>query len=149
MPVTAVPQFERFFRATSSLDVDKSDVKRCRDFIYQNIYDLLVIAAATAKTNGRDIIEPADLPITKGLQESIHKFRRLDQDIELLPVLDELTDYPQLELGLSGETIEQLPMIAGGLTLALSCTFPIIDPDVKNPQTEQWERAFRLFDLLL
>jgi hypothetical protein len=25
----------------------------------------------------------------------------------------------------------------------------ILDPEVKNPQTQRWERAFRVFDLLL
>jgi hypothetical protein len=37
----------------------------------------------------------------------------------------------------------------GGLSVALAQTFRIIDPGLKNPQTEQWERAFRVFNLLL
>jgi hypothetical protein len=28
-------------------------------------------------------------------------------------------------------------------------TFTLIDPKLKNPQTEQWRTAFRVFDLLL
>jgi hypothetical protein len=38
--------------------------------------------------------------------------------------------------------------IAGGI-VALARTFKIIDPKLKNPQTEHWERSQRLFDLLL
>jgi hypothetical protein len=33
--------------------------------------------------------------------------------------------------------------------VALARTFGIIDPNPKNPRTEQWERAFRVFNLLL
>ena len=39
--------------------------------------------------------------------------------------------------------------IAGGISVALSRTFKIIDPKLKNPRTEHWERSQRLFDLLL
>jgi hypothetical protein len=37
----------------------------------------------------------------------------------------------------------------GGLGLALARSFRIIEPDLKNPMTELWERSFRIFDLLL
>ena len=47
------------------------------------------------------------------------------------------------------ETEAQLAGIAGGLSLALARSFKIIDPGLKNPDTEHWERAFRLFDLLI
>jgi hypothetical protein len=50
---------------------------------------------------------------------------------------------------LSDETQQRLPLLVGGLSVALARTFKIIDPNVRNPQTAQWERAFRLFDLLL
>ena len=55
----------------------------------------------------------------------------------------------QLDLALSEETQTELPKIAGGVGVALAGSLSIIDPNVKNPQTAQWERAFRLFDLLL
>ena len=144
-----VPTFERFFRAAASLDVDKSDVKRHNDFIDEQIYDLLLMAQATARANGRDVIEPQDLPVTSGLQECIHRFRKLDQDIGLEPILEGLADRPQLDLTVNEETQAELPEIVGGISLALASAFPIIDPDMRNPQTAQWERAFRLFDLLL
>jgi hypothetical protein len=43
----------------------------------------------------------------------------------------------------------RVPEIAGALSLALARTFKLIDPDLKNPQCEHWERSFRIFDLLL
>jgi hypothetical protein len=144
-----VAKFERFFRAAAELDVDKNDLKRYNDFIDQKIYDLLIVAEAAAKANGRDIIQPRDLPITKGLQQSIHEFRRLDEEIELKPILEQLATMPLLDLSLSDETEKRLPMVAGGLSLALARTFTIIDPEIKNPSSKHWERSFRIFSLLL
>jgi hypothetical protein len=147
--VMAVAKFERFFRIAASLDVDKSDLKRYNDFVSQKTYDLLLRGQATAKANGREIIEPFDLPITKGLQESIHEFKEIDVDIELQPILDYITARPAFELTRSQATEAQIPVIVGGLSVALARTFKIIDPDLKNPQTRHWERAFSIFNLLL
>ncbi|MCU1461637.1 MAG: hypothetical protein JWO37_1712 [Acidimicrobiales bacterium] len=149
MPVSAIPNFERFFRIEGGLDVDKDDLKRYRDFIGGKIHDLLVVAEATAKANIRDVIEPWDLPITKGLQERIHEFEKIDEDVELEPILEQLATWPQLDLALSDETQAGLPAVAGGLSVALAHLFTIIDPTVKNPSTAHWERAFRTFRLLL
>ena len=83
VPAITVDKFERFFRAAAGLDVDKNDLKRYSDFVNRKIYDLLLRGKAAATENGRDIIQPSDLPITKGLEESIHQFRKLDEEIEL------------------------------------------------------------------
>jgi hypothetical protein len=149
MPVMAVNKFERFFRVAAGLDVDKDDIKRHSDFVSGKLYDLLLIGQVTAKANDRDIIQPNDLPITKGLQESIHQFRKLDEEIDLKPILAQLATWPPLDVTMSDETEFRLPDVVGGLSLALARTFKIIDPEVKNPQTEHWERAFSVFNLLL
>src|ERR1700686_2969886 len=122
-PLLAVPpthvmggaKFERFFRTAPGLDVDKQDLKRFSDFVNQKVYDLLIRGVATAKANGRDVIAPFDLPITKGLQESIHAFKTIDEIIELEPLLDRLTARPPLDLPYSDETEAGLPDVAGGL----------------------------------
>ena len=147
--VVGVTQFERFFRAAAGLDVDKSDLKRYSDFVNHKIYDLLLRGQAAAKANGRDIIQPFDLPITKGLQESMHAFRKLEEAIALQPILNSIMARPPLDLAWADETEARLPEVAGGLSLALAQTFKIIDPALKNPQSEHWERSFRIFDLLL
>jgi hypothetical protein len=149
MPVMAVNKFERFFRVAAGLDVDKDDIKRHSDFVSGKLYDLILIGQATAKANGRDILQPSDLPVTKGLQESIHEFRKLDEEIDLQPILAQLATWPPLDVTMSEETESRLPGVVGGLSLALARTFKIIDPKVKNPQTEHWERAFSVFSLLL
>ena len=149
MRPSAVARFQRLFRAAAGVDVDKNDLKRYDDFIDRKIYDLLLIGQAHAKANARDVIQPSDLPVTKGLQESIHAFRRLDEEIELRPILEELAKRPPLDLAVAEETEQALPEIAGGLTLALARAFTIIEPERRNPQTDQWVRVTALFDLLL
>jgi hypothetical protein len=147
--VAAVAMFEHFFRAAARLDIDKEDLKHYREFVNRKVRDLLVRAEAVARANGRDVIEPIDLPITKGLQESIHRFKEIDEMIALKPILDQLTPRPALDLLTSAETEAELPAVAGGLSVALARTFKLIDPDLKNPQTAHWQRSFQIFDLLL
>jgi hypothetical protein len=149
MSLMGIAKFERFFRLSAGLDIDKADLKRYSDFVNGKIYDLLLRGQAVAKANNRVTIEPFDLPITKGLQERIHEFRNLDEQIELRSILDHLASRPPLDLAYAEETEARLPEIAGGISVALARTFKIIDPKLKNPQTEHWERSQRLFDLLL
>jgi hypothetical protein len=144
-----VHQIERFFRVAAGLQVDKEDIKRYFEFVDQQIDDLLLIAQHTAKANGRIRVELRDVPVTKGLQESIHAFESLDLDIGLERILRGNVPEPQIDLPYSEETEARLPAIAGGLSLALARTFQILDPRAKHPATEEWERAFRVFDLLL
>lgn len=149
MSTMNIPKFERFFRVTAGLDVDKKDVQRYSDFVHQKTYDLLLRSEAAAKANNRDIIEPFDIPITKGLQERIHAFRKMDEEIELKPILDHFASQLQLDLAFSKEVKEELSGIVGGLSIALAHTFKIIEPGLKNPQTGHWERAFQIFNQLL
>jgi len=149
MPVFGVARFERFFRLAGELDVDKEDLKRFSDFVEHKLYDLLLMGQATASANRRDVIEPYDLPITKGFQENIHKFRKMNDEVELKPILDRLATYPPLDRLPSGETESRLPEIVGGLGLALAGIMKVVDPELKNPQSRHWESAMRIFDELM
>jgi hypothetical protein len=48
MPLVGVARFERFFRRTTELDVDKDDLKRYSDFVSRKLGDLFLIGQATA-----------------------------------------------------------------------------------------------------
>lgn len=147
--VKGIPKLERLFRLAAQLDVDKSDLERYTGFVNQKIYDLLLRGEAAARANGRDIIQPHDLPITKGLQECVHLSKRIDAEIHLQPILDYLAARPPLDLACSDETEAELPRIAGGVSVGLARTFKILDPDLKNPQAKHWEQAVAIFNLLL
>ena len=149
MPVMGFTKFEQFFRVAGSVNVDRDDIKRYFNFVNDAIYDLLLMGQATAKANVRDVIEPWDLPITKGLQESIHAFGRIEEEIELRPILESLAARPPLDATLDEETENRLPAIFGGISVALARTFKEIDPELKAVHSEEWETAFRLFRLLI
>ena len=149
MPVMGVSRFQRFFRVVASLDIDENDLKRYDEFVNRKLYDLLVRGEANARANMRDVIAPHDLPITAGLQRSIHEFERLDEEIELKPILDGLTRRPPLDLEYSIETEAGLPVIAGGISVALAHTIKTVEPALEAPHSEHWERSFRIIDQLL
>ena len=133
----------------ASLNVDKSDLKRYDEFLDRKIHDLFVVAKATAKANRRDVIEPRDLPITKGLQERVHEFLKMEEDLDVAPLLEQILALPPIEIAISDDTEARLPAIAGGLSVALAQAFKIIDPRVKNPGSAEWDQVFRMFELLI
>src|ERR1700761_769641 len=147
MPVMGFTKFERLFRAAGGVSVDRDDVRRYLDFVNDAVYDLLLLGQATAKANLRDIIEPWDLPVTKGLQESGHRFERLDEEIELGPVLASIAARPPLDHALSEATQARLPRLFGGVSVALAELFKLLDADVKAVHSAEWERAFSVFRL--
>jgi hypothetical protein len=147
--VMAVARFERLFRRAAGIEVDKSDLRCYGDFVNRKLYDLLAVGEETARLDGRKSIEPFHLPITKGLQECMRVFRALDEEVELDPILDQLAARPPLGLPYGEEMEKLLPAIVGGLSVALARSFKIIDPALKNPSTEHWQRSFQVFDLLL
>jgi hypothetical protein len=147
--IAGIPRMERLMREAAGLDIDKSDLRRHDEFINRKIHDLLQRGCAIAKANARDVVLPQDVPITGGLQECIHAFRALDQDVEVRPILEQLAKLPQLELDFSDAVTASLPDLAGGLSIALARSFKIVDPELKNPDSADWDRAFALFDLLV
>jgi uncharacterized protein DUF1931 len=149
MELFGIARLERFFRQAAGIDIDKSDARRFDDFVNDRLHALLLRAVATAQANGRDVVQPQDIPITKGIQEAMHAFRDLDQDVELDPILEQLTKRPPLDLVYSDEVEAELPYLAGGLGMALARTFPILDGDLKTLQPHHWDQAGRVFDVLL
>ncbi len=149
MSLIGVSKFESFFRKAGSLDIDKSDVRRIYDFTNDVIYRLLTVGMKNASLNNRDVLWYTDLPITEGLEAQIQEFRELNEELDLEGILEAITKMPPLKLAI-GEDIEQeLPNIAGGILTALTKTFKTLDPKLKNPQTEHWERAKAIFETLL
>ena len=149
MTVIGIPKFQHFFRASAGLHVDKDDLKRYQGFLNRKLQDMLVTAQATASANLRDILLPVDLPITKGLQQCMHEFQKLDTDIGLLSLLQEMEVVPPTDLALSEEAESTLPQVSGGLSVALARTIRVLDPGLKAPHSADWEEAFGIIDLLI
>jgi hypothetical protein len=149
MPVMGFTKFERLFRGAAEVSVDRNDVKDCLEFVEGAIYDLLITGQATAKANGRDVIAPWDLPVTRGLQECVHAFERLEDGIGLRPVLDTLAARPPLDMALGEEAEARLPLLYGGIIVALAKVVKMMDAELKAVHRREWERAFALFRLLI
>ena len=143
-----VPVFERFFRVIASIQIDRSDVRRFRDFVDQQIDDIAISGRNSARWNGRDIIAPQDLPITRGLQERMREFDKLEEAEEIRELLRQDVRRPPAEVTFAEETEQLLPEVFGGLSVALARSFRVIDPTLANPGTAHWERAFEMFRLV-
>src|SRR3954470_4197880 len=131
------------------VDVDKDDAKRYREFVDEKVDDLAIAGRDAARWNGRDVIAPQDLPITKGLQEQMRVFGRLEEAGELRRLLRDSLRRPPVDVTFGEETEDVLVEVFGGISIALARSFRIVDPQVRNPSTEHWDRAFDLFRLLL
>lgn len=145
---SGIPVLERFFRSVASIKVDKSDVGRFREFVDEQIDDIAIAGRVSAKSNGRDMIVPQDLPITKGLQERMREFDKLDEAEEIRELLRQAVRQPPSDVTFAEDTVQLLPELFGGLSIAMARSFRIIDTTVSNPSTEHWNRMFALFRLM-
>jgi hypothetical protein len=109
---------------------------------------MTITARNSAKWNGRDVIAPPDLPITKALQERMREFDKFGEADDIRVLLAQTVRRPPEDVTFDDETLELLPELFGGLSVALARSFKVIDPDVVNPATGHWERVFELFNLV-
>jgi hypothetical protein len=145
---TAIPLYERFFRSAAEIKVDKNDLRRLQEFVDEQVDGISIAGRDAAKWNGRDVIEPQDLPITRGVQERMREFGKLDEADEVREQLRQAIRRPPADVTFSEDTEQLLVELFGGLSLALARSFRIIDPTSENPSTQQWDKAFALFRLL-
>ncbi len=144
-----ISKFEKFFRSVGGLDIDKSDVKRLYDFTNNAIYRLLQVAVDNARLNDRDVLLVFDLPITKGLQESIEEFESYNQELDLEGILEHIASLPALPYKIGADIEEELPKIAGGIITAMIKCMKTMHPTRKNPSTEDWQKVEKIFSTLL
>ncbi len=147
--IAGIAQFEKFFREAAGLDIDKSDIRRIDDLANRQMHRFLVMARRAAKMNGRDIIIEADLPITAGLEERMKKFGALNEELKLADILEKLAELPPIGADLAADVEEMLPTIMGAIILSMAELFPVVDPHVKNPSSEHWDRVERIYDILM
>lgn len=147
--VMGVAQFEKLFREAASLDIDKGDIKRLDDFVNERLHDLLLLSQSKAKANGRAAIDWIDVPVTKGLQESIHEFKKMDEALSVSDILEHLSKLPPMDLPYSEELEQKIPDLAGGITVSLAKVFKAVEPKLKNPATAEWEKVEQIYKILL
>ena len=145
---SGIPAFERFFRSVASITIHKNDVRRFREFVDEQIDDIAIAGRNSAKWNGRDMVVAQDLPITKGVQERMREFDKLEEAEEIRELLRQAVRRPPGDVTFAEDTERLLPELFGGLSIALARSFRVVDPKESNPSTEHWERVFTLFRLV-
>ncbi len=142
-------RLEELVRSVSGLSFDKSDLQRLSDLVDDKLYDLLLIGVRHASYNNRDMIMEPDLPLTKGLRESMQIFELYEEELRVEPILEELTAYPLLEREPSQEVVDLLPQLVGTLIMVTAQLIRIVDPEVTNPTAETWDRVREAMDLMI
>jgi hypothetical protein len=149
MAILGFTKLETLFRKAASLDIDKGHAKEITDIIEKKLVDFLIAAERIANLNGRDIIWEADLPITKGLQETIIEFRKLEEEIDVQDVLNYLTTIPPLKYPLAADLEAKLPELTGAILVVMARIMKEIDSESRRVNHELIERAGRIMDLTL
>ena len=149
MAIIGYTKLEALFRKAASLDIDKGHAKEITDIVEKKLVDLLLAGERNANLNGRDVIWEGDLPITKGLQETIIAFRKLEETIDVQDILNYLTTIPPLKYPLDAELEAKLPEITGALLVVLARIMKELDTQKRRVNHELIEKAQRIVDLTL
>ncbi|MFW6135434.1 MAG: DUF1931 family protein [Chloroflexota bacterium] len=142
-------RLEQLARRVSGLDLDKSDLQRLSDLVSDKLHDLLLVGVRHASYNDRDLIMEPDLPLTRGLRESMESFALYEEELQIKPILEQLATYPLLEREPSQQVIDLLPEIVGTLITVTTRLMTVADPGISNPDAETWERVTETMDLLI
>jgi len=149
MAVVGFSKLEALMRKAASLDIEKNKAKEITDIVEKKLYDLLLIGERNASYNNRDVIWESDIPLTKGFLESMQKFRKLEEEVELQDVLNFLATMPPIKYPLEAELEKKLPEIVGTLIYILANLIKSISPDTRKPSVEDIEKAGRVLDLTM
>ena len=149
MSVVGFTKLEALFREAASIDIKKGHAKEITDYVEEKLVAFLIAAERNTKMNGRDVIWESDLPITKGLQETIIAFKELNEEIEMQDVLSFLTTIPPLKYPLSDELEQKLPVIVGALLVVMAKIMKTIDSNDRALDHDTISRTKKIMDLTL
>ncbi len=149
MAVVGFSKLEALFRKAASLDIHKQHAKEITDFVGQKVYDILLASEFSANMNGRDVIWESDLPITKGLQEAIIEFRKLEEELPVEDILEQLTHYPVLKYPLSPEVEAKLPEITGTILVIMAKVMKEVNEEARQVTSELIEKSKDILNLTL
>ncbi len=149
MSVVGFTKLEALFREAASIDIKKGHAKEITDYVEEKLVAFLIAAERNTKMNGRDVIWESDLPITKGLQETIIAFKELNEEIEMQNVLSFLTTIPPLKYPLSDELEQKLPVIVGALLVVMAKIMKTVDDNDRALDHDTISKTKKIMDLTL
>jgi len=146
--VVGFKKLEAVFRKAAGIDLDKSKADEIIDIIEKKFHDMLLVAVEKAGYNGRDVIMEPDMPVTKGFEESLREFKKLEEEIDIQDVLQFLEQVPPLKYPISAELEAKLPEYIGALMLIFARVLKELGA-TRKPSKEDIERTGRILDLTL
>jgi len=149
MAVVGFTKLEALFRKAASLDIKKGHAKEITDIVEKKLVDLLIAGERNASMNGRDVIMESDIPVTKGLQETMIAFRKLEEEVDLQDVLNTLTTFPPLKYPYAADMEEKLPEITGALLVVMAKIMKEIDDNDRAIDHTTIEKTKTIMDLTL
>ena len=149
MAIVGFTKLEALFRKAASIDIKKGHAKEITDIAEAKLNDLLIGAEINANINGRDVIWESDLPITKGLQESIIALRKLEEEVALEDVLTFLRNTKPIKYALSEEVEAKLPELIGTILIVMAKIMKEIDDNDRALDHETIAKTKRILDLTL
>ena len=149
MAVVGFTKLEALFRKAASLDIKKGHAKEITDIAESKLTDLLIAAERNANMNGRDVIWESDLPITKGLQETMITLRKLEEEIEIEDILTFLRNATPIKYALSEEAEAKLPELIGTLLIVMAKIMKEVDHNDRALDHETIAKTKRIMDLTL
>jgi hypothetical protein len=149
MSVIGFTKLEALFRKAASIDIKKGHAKEITDIAESKLTDLLIAAERNANMNGRDVIWESDLPITKGLQETMITLRKLEEEIEIEDVLTFLRNTTTVKYALSEEAEAKLPELIGTLLVVMAKIMKEVDDNDRALDHETIAKTKRIMDLTL
>jgi len=149
MAVVGSTKLEALFRKVASLDIHKNHTKEITDIAEKKLHDLLLAAERNANINGRDVIWESDLPITKGLQESIIEFKKFDEDLNIDDILEFLAKIPPLKYPLVADLENKILEITGAILIVLAKVMKEIDTESRAVSQELIDKSSKILDLTL
>ena len=134
-----------FIAGGTGLDLDQDQVTQIAHMAEGKLSDLFEIAAETAAANGRGLIFRHDLPLTKGLLQTLEDVAVLSKDIEFEPIYLFLRTRTGLRAGVDDMVQADLPRLFAALLMLSGCIIAVLEPDTLLPQ-ERFELLTRSAD---
>ncbi|BBG66852.1 hypothetical protein NNO_2149 [Hydrogenimonas sp.] len=147
MKIEGAYKIEQIFKAAAGLRLPKNKVAEIEQKVDSKLYDMLVTAEESAGYNARDVIWLSDVPLTKAMKDSMMKFRELEEELQLEPLLEKLASRPPLKYELEVALEKRLPEIAGTLIYILAKITKEFSPGDNLVSEDELKRAFRVLDL--
>jgi hypothetical protein len=153
-----------FIAGGTGLDLDHDQVMQIAGMAGQKLSDLFEIAAETAAANGRGLILRHDLPLTRGLLQTLEDVAVLSKDIDIEPIYLFLRTSTGLRAGVDDVVQADLPRLMGALLILSGRIIALLEPTTMPPKEKfalltrpadsrptAWEveRAAQVLDLTL